>query len=190
MSIFSECRVVLFVADYAGVDPTGKVNAVGALFNVTQIDAGSGMTPPQHLVVLIEVPPKYVNDTFTLVIDLRDVATGEVVTTATPTGPQALRVSQTVRVELPVLSRGVQVPTDLRARSMSALAFPTGLPLKPGAGYRWRVEIDGQSRPQWYAEFHVLESTPMPRVGGPAQPADPELPSAPSVDEDDVEDPA
>lgn len=56
MSAFEDARVLIFIADYAGVDAGGKINAIGAAFNVTGVQPQGGLTPPQHVVVVIEVP--------------------------------------------------------------------------------------------------------------------------------------
>ena len=56
------------------------------------------------------------------------------------------------------------------------LAFPAGLPLPAGVTYRWKVEVEAQTRPEWAAVFHVLAPASGPIFGGPSAPPDPEMP--------------
>ena len=35
------------------------------------------------------------------------------------------------------------------------IAVGVGLPLDPGAYYRWTAEVDGETRPEWGLRFYV-----------------------------------
>lgn len=189
MTIFQDARVLVMIADYAGVDGSGKLNAIGAGFNLTQIDPQTGMSPPQFLVVVVDVPVRHVGSEYPVVVELRRDDTNEVVSVPGPTGPQALRIQQMARVDHPPLPQGVQRPPALSSRHQMVMSFATGIPLQAGASYRWRVEIEGQSRPQWNAVFHVLAPVPGPLFGGPSAPPDPEMPPLAQNEEDDTEPP-
>lgn len=185
-TVFDDARVLIFTADYASVDASSKLSAIGAAFNLTQVNPQGGVTPQFHVVVIIDVPPRHNGTTFPASVELRRLDSNTVVTVPGPTGPQAMRFQQMMTCEPPPLPPGVQRPDELGSRHQMVLGFPTGLQLQPGVSYRWRVEIEGQSRPQWSAVFHVLAPTPGPIFGGPAAPNDPQLPSL-GVEEDDIE---
>ena len=182
MSVFEDARVLLFVADYAGVDAAQKINAIGAAFTLTGLQPQSGLTPPQHVVVVIDVPVTYVGTDFAVAIELRRDDIDQAVTVPGPAGqPEAMRIQQIVRPERPHVPQGAQMPSGLYARIQYVLAFPTGLQLQPGVTYRWRVEIEGQTKPGWDTVFHVLAPAPGPIFGGPSAPPDPEMPSLKEV---------
>ncbi|WP_405070419.1 hypothetical protein OG558_12750 [Kribbella sp. NBC_01510] len=168
MSIFSECRAVVLLADYAVADSGGKLNILGAGFTITAVQPTTGLTAAQYVVVMVDVPPRYVGEDFPLGVELRDEATGQTVVMPGPTGnPDALRVQQLVRAEPPQIA-GVYLPTSLWSRVQLVLAFPNGLPLQPGGEYHWRVEVEAQHRQGWSAHFLVAGPPPPPVFGGPA----------------------
>lgn len=186
--IYDDAHVVVLIADFIGVDGSSKVNAIGLGSNVvgaqpvpipgTSMGASGQtvMTAPQHLIVMVEVPAKYIRQQFALSVELRDENSGEAAKVAGPDGSvQPLRLQQAVTVEQPNVP-GVYLPPDMFARVQIALAFPNGLPLTAGHYYNWRVEIDGQHRKGWRARFLVPGSPPPPVFGGPSGPADPNLP--------------
>lgn len=177
MSVFQDARVLIFLADYAGVDASGKINAIGAAFNITGLQPQGGLTPPQYVVVVIDVPTKYVGTEFPISIELRRQDLNQAVMVVGPTGQQdAMRFQQVLRVNPVQLSPDVQIPAGIYSRQQMVLAFPTGLQLPAGVEYRWRVEIEGQNRAGWDAGFHVLAPAPGPVFGGPAEPHGPEMP--------------
>jgi hypothetical protein len=177
MSVFQDARVLVFIADYAGADAAQKINAIGAAFTLTGIQPQTGLTPPQHVVVVIDVPTKYVGTDFSFAIELRRDDLNQAVTVPGPAGqPEAMRIQQIVRPEKPQVPPGAQTPSGLDARIQYVLAFPTGLQLPPGVTYRWRIEIEGQTKPGWDSVFHVLAPSPAPVFGGPSAPPDPEMP--------------
>jgi hypothetical protein len=176
MSIFLDAQAIVLVADYIGVDVAGKVNAIGAGFALSTIGP-NGHTPPQSVAVLIDVPSKYAGEEFALSLELRNETTGSTVQLPVESGQlEALRMQQVIRVERPQIL-GAYIPSSITCRSQATIAFPTGLPLQPGTTYAWRLEIDTQTRPGWFARFHVLGPPPGPVFGGPAGPA--ELPESP-----------
>lgn len=177
MSAFDDARVLVFVADYIGVDAGAKVNAIGVAFNVTTLQQ-NGFTAPQHVIALIDVPRQYVGHDFPVSIELRRDDLNQTVTLPGPSGrPEALRISQNVRPDMPIVQAGVLRPEGLYSRLQFALAFPTGLQLQAGVSYRWRVEVEGRHKPDWEAPFHVLALAPGPVFGGPSNPPDPSLPT-------------
>lgn len=175
MSIFTESHAVVFVADYASGDAAGKINALGVGFRVTGVQP-NGLTPPQTVVVLIDVPSKYIGDEFPVSVDLRRDDTGELVKMQGPTGQaEAMRIQQMVKVEAASVP-GVYIPSGLASRVQLVYAFATGLALQPGVTYRWGLEIEGQANKNWRALFHVAGPPPPPVLGGPGGSTDPTLP--------------
>lgn len=167
MSVFAECRLVVLLADYAIADAGGKLNILGAGFNISGIQP-TGLTGPQYIVVMIDVPAKSIGQEFPLGLELRDDATGKTVTVSGPTGdPDALRVQQLVKAKPPHIA-GVYLPSTLWSRVQMVMGFPNGLPLQPGGVYHWRAEVEGQHRPGWSAHFHVAGPPPPAVIGGPA----------------------
>lgn len=173
MSIFQDAHVVVLIADYIGVEATGKINALGAGFGLAGL-APTGLTAPQYVIALVDVPAKYNGQQFALALELRDETTGQPV--MLPTAPdgllQPLRLQQAVTVQL-VQAPGLYLPVDsVKARVQMPLGFGDGLPLTPGHAYAWKVEIDGQSQKGWKAYFYVPGPPPPPVFGGLAGPAD------------------
>lgn len=164
MSDLSEnARVKVLHADYASQDASNKVNLLGANWTITAIQP-TGLTPPQSVVVFVDVPPRFHGDNFAVSVTLVD-ETGDPVSAPGPTGEmQALRIAQLARADRPI-APGVNLPSDLPGRFQMILNFANGIPLAPGARYRWRVEIDGNTHPQWEADFYVVAPPPPPVIG-------------------------
>ncbi len=170
MTISDEARAVVLLADYIGVDASSKINAVGLGFSVVLIGP-NGLSAPQHVAALIDVPSRYVGEEFALSLELRGVMADTPVRVPGPTGhPDALRIQQMTRVD-PVNLPGYYVPQEMFCRVQAAIAFTNGIPLLPGRFYAWRLEIDGNHHPAWEAHFYVPGSPPPPVFGGPAGPA-------------------
>jgi hypothetical protein len=169
VSVSDSARVTVLIADYVAVDGSGKLTAVGAGFMLTGLQP-DGQTPPVHIAVLVEVPNNQVGQDFALGIGLFDDTNGQAVLVPGPNGePEALRLAQVVQAQVPAL-QGMLVPQSVPGRVQLVLAFPQGLPLEVGHSYRWAVEIDGQSKPEWSAWFHVPAPAPGPVFGGPVGP--------------------
>lgn len=170
MTLFQDARVLVFLADYAAPDGGGKLNAIGVAFNLAGVQPG-GVTAPQHLAVIVDVPKKYIGVEFPLLIELRRDDTNEVVTIAGPSGaPDSLRIQQLVKAEPIQTPPGAYIPDDVGSRVQFVMNFPAGLPLQGGVSYTWRVELEGQHRPGWDAKFHVVGPPPPPVIGGPSGP--------------------
>lgn len=79
MGIADECRAVLFIADYIGIDAGGKLNLIGAGWMVGAFDPTSGMSGPGSIAAMIDVPPKYIGDEFAVSFELRASSTDSAV---------------------------------------------------------------------------------------------------------------
>lgn len=170
MSLHDQARVTVLLADYVAVDSSGKLTAVGAAFTLTGLQP-DGHTPPVHVAVLVDVPGSHVGHDFALGVSLVDDASGQPVLVPGPNGEsEALRVAQVVQAQAPSIP-GMVVPANVPGRVQLVLGFPQGLPLEIGHSYRWSVELDGQTRPEWSAWFHVPAQAPGPVFGGPVGPA-------------------
>jgi hypothetical protein len=177
MGIFEDANVSVLLADYIGVDSSGKLNALGAGFTATGIQS-NGMTPSVYVATLIDIPSKYVGQEFAVSLKLQNDDTGQVVTLTGPTGQsEALRLQQVVKAERVAAPAGAYLPESMFCRTQMLMAFPNGLPLTPGSFFSWVVEIDGNANSAWRSSFYVLGPPPAPVFGGPAGPAD--IPSFP-----------
>ncbi len=180
MSVSESAHVVVLLADYINVDAAGKVNALGAGFLISPLQP-SGLTAPQHLAVLVDVPSRHAGQEFALSVELRDDTLDTAVQVPGPTGKmEALRVQQLVRGDRPSIP-GLYLPDTMPVRVQLTLGFVQGLPLAPGKFYSWRAEVDGQHRQAWRARFHVPGPPPPPVFGGVTGPAD--VPTIPAPDE-------
>lgn len=153
MSIGEEARACLILADYANADAAQKLNLLGGGWQVTGL-MPSGLTGPQAVIAMIEVPPKFGGTEFPVSLSLVDES-GAPVMMPTPTGGQEqLRIAQMVKAEVPNVP-GVLLQGKVWSRVQVILNFQTGLPLRPGQGYTWTMEIDGTTNPQWQVGFMV-----------------------------------
>jgi hypothetical protein len=156
-------RVNVLLADHASQDASNKVNLLGAGWFLTAVQQ-TGMTPPQAVVVFVDVPARFHGENFALSLTLVNEA-GDPVSVPGPDGTmQSLRVQQLVHADRPALP-GASLPADLSGRVQVILNFPNGVPVAPGALYRWRVEIDTNADPQWEASFYVVGPPPAPVIG-------------------------
>jgi len=169
VALLDDARVTVLLADYIAVDAAGKLTAVGAAFTLTGLQP-DGHTPPQHVAVLVDVPAGNLSQDFSLDLSLRDEESGQAVIVPGPSGEmEPLRVAQVMRAQ-PPQAPGLHLPSDLPGRVQIVIGFPQGLPLTQGRGYRWVVELDGQSRPEWSSGFYVPAPPPGPVFGGPVGP--------------------
>jgi hypothetical protein len=172
-----DARVTVLLADYISVDAAGKLTAVGAAFLLTPLQQ-DGTTPPLHLAVLVDVPSSHLGQDFAMSLSLRDADSGEPVLVPGPSGaPEPLQIAQVMRAQAPTVP-GLHLPTTLPGRVQMVLGFLQGLPLEAGRTYRFGVELDGHSRDEWSAVFHVPGSPPPPVFGGPLSPTS--IPGMPS----------
>lgn len=168
MSILSDSRVQIILADYVSTDPLGKLNVLGG--NVTIVGAQEGQTATLGLAVIVSVPEKYVGQTFALSAELFDVTDGLIVQVPAPDGTlQALRAQQAVTVPQIQLPPGLAKPEGVFQTHILSMNFLNGLPVTSGHTYEWRAQIDGQSH-DWFHRFHVLAPPPGVILGGPANP--------------------
>jgi hypothetical protein len=75
MSIVDDARAVLILADYIAVDAGGKINALGCGWTITAVQQ-TGVTAPQSLAFMIDLPGKYSGQEFSLAIELHDETAG------------------------------------------------------------------------------------------------------------------
>ncbi len=151
-------RVAVLLADFANQDPANKINLLGANWNIAAVQP-TGMTPPQAIVVFVEVPSRFHGTDFTVSIALLDEA-GNAVDVPRPEGQvEPLHVEQAFRAERPKIV-GIDAPADLPCRVQMILNFVVGVPLPPGGLYRWHVEVDDTANPQWEASFYIGQPEP------------------------------
>jgi hypothetical protein len=169
VALLDQARVTVLLADYITVDGNGKLTAVGAAFTLIGLQP-DGHTPPMHVAVIVDVPGTLVGHDFAMSVSLRDDTAGTAVLVPGADGtPEPLQVAQVMRAQAPNVP-GLQVPSSVPGRVQVVLGFPNGLPLQVGHSYRWSVELDGASKPEWSTTFHVPASAPGPVFGGPAGP--------------------
>lgn len=163
--VADDACVSLILADYAAADAINKVNVIGAAWQISGVQPETGLTPPQSLVVFIDLPPKHYNEEFALTVALLD-DTGNPVQIPGPTGePQALRISQLAKAEKPTFAQP-GIPQNVVPTHVQIVAnFPGGLPLAPGRLYSWQVDIDGDAKPAWRVSFFVAGPPPAPILG-------------------------
>lgn len=178
MGLFEDSHAFVLIADYIAVDAAGKINALGVGFAIAPTAPGTGLLAPQSVAAVIDVPREYVGQDFSLSLELHDEDAGTIVQIPGQSGQlEALRVQQVLRAERPSVP-GLYLPESMFSRVQVTLGFPTGLPLAPSRMYSWRMQIEGQHRPNWRASFYVPGPPPQPVFGGPVGPAS--LPSPPS----------
>jgi hypothetical protein len=155
---------VVLVADFAASDMLGKVNALGLGWHVTRIGPG-GVTPPQSVVALIEVPGSFGSQSMAAELSLLDAA-DELVTVPGPDGTeQAVRVAQVLQIPPLILNPGEIMPPDLTIRLQVAVNIPVGVQLAPNSMYKWRLALDSKTDPGWEARFWVVGLGPGPVFG-------------------------
>ncbi len=150
-------RIVL--ADVGLADPAGKLNLLGAGWNVTQI-LPTGGTPDSAVAVFVEVPWDLCNRELRLTLELLDQDLNPV-TVQTPDGPSTIRISQTI-----VVSSTPGAPNGSDGQAAVIVAIRGGLPLAPGSWYKWRAFIEDHNDLAGEAKFFVQRQPGMPTFGG------------------------
>lgn len=167
--VSDNAAVRLILADYAAVDPAGKLNIVGGGLTGVGINVGTpGLTLPFALVVIIAVPPQLYNEQCAVEIVLEDSAGNLAVLPAPAPGmaPQPMRVGQVITFEEPRFPPGVNTPRGfLTSRAQWVVAFNPGLPLLAGQNYVWRVRIDDETQEVWTERFVVFDRPQGPVLG-------------------------
>jgi hypothetical protein len=171
--IFDAASASVLVADYAGVDGGGKINAIGLGVQLTQLLPLTNTTGAMFVVAFIDIPRKFSGQKAVIGLELRNLTDGNsIVKVQGPTGQlEGLQVVQEIEVSQPQ-SPGLHLPDDAYARVQLSMGFPTGLPLEPLKTYAWKLNIDGQSRQSWRAIFSLVGQPPGPVFGGFSGPAD------------------
>ena len=164
-------KIYVLLAEKGAQNPhNGTLSLLNVCWAGTQLrrpmgpPVGEGAQPllsgPQVVVVLIEAELAMCNRSLTLEIELL-TEDGDVVEIPGPTGPQAVRLEQTLMVPSPS-----GVPTGFPGRASSMMELPTGLPLSPGI-YRWQVRVNGKEEDDWSAHFYVASPPQAPTFGFP-----------------------
>lgn len=147
--------LMALIADFALVDPTGKLNILGANVDILGFDAVQGSTARFTLVCTIALPAQACPADLSVEIALLDAA-GDIAELPGPAGPQKMRIGHVATIEKPVPPPGTGVSREtLRGRANVLMDFPGGLPLTAGASYRWRLQIDADESAQFFAPFAV-----------------------------------
>jgi hypothetical protein len=171
MTIEQDARVRILMADYAMNDAVGKLNLIGGNIAFLQLPDGVS-TAPLSVVVSVEVPAKYVDQSYALAVELYDVTANSVVQVPGPDGRlQAMRIQQVATVNPLQLDPSMKRPDDAYIGNHIVMGFPTGMQLPRGHTFDWRVQINTQRRQHWETRFHVLEPVAQPVFGGPAMPS-------------------
>ena len=144
MSEISEsARVSIILADFANVDGTGKLNAIGAGLSITGIDPKSGQSSPVTVVLICQVDPRFQGQEYAIELALYSSDDGLLVSPPGPAGGQPIRIAQPVRVDPPQVPPGVYLPPgSVWPGSQLIVNFQNGLPLAAGRSYEWRASID------------------------------------------------
>lgn len=158
--------VSMMMADYAVADQLGKLQMIGGGLQIIGRDHASGATAAFALVVTLEFPAEVFNEQYAFEVVLQDAAGNPVGLGDETTGDGGvLRFGQSQQVDEPTFP-GARVPRrSLPARSQVVIHFNNGLPLPAGQVLTWRVQIDGESKPDWVLTFFVAAPTTGPVIG-------------------------
>jgi hypothetical protein len=162
-------HVRLLLADYASVDPQGKLNIIGGGIIITGFNAEGGVTAPFAVVAVAAFDPRFAGESPAVEV-LLEQENGDVVTMPGPVGslgePQHLRVGASDPLSAPAAPPGMHIPpTAVRLRKQFVLYFAAGLPLAPGHAYTWRVKIDHETRDEWTETMYVPAVGSGPVIG-------------------------
>lgn len=124
-------RAVVFLADAAQIDPSGKVNALGLGWR-----SCPSPVPAFTLVIVLDIDWSETNTPHRLNIELL-TQDGQPANVTGPFGPQPIRFAATAEAGRPA---GAVHGTSVRMPF--AVNIGTGLQLEPGM-YEWRVSVEG-----------------------------------------------
>jgi hypothetical protein len=130
-------EATLLLANSAEAGPNGTVSALGIGWSITGTP-----TPPIALVLLIKVPWDQTNVKHRLTLKLVDSDGHDVMLGQTQLGgdPAPLLIDGEFEVGRPPgLPHGTPIDQAM------PITIGPGLPLIPGRGYQWRLEIDGDA---------------------------------------------
>ncbi len=174
-NVSDKARVSILLAEYAVFDPSNqKTTMLGVGLGIMQGNTLPNlpydvvnpnqlvMTPPFSVVAAVAVPAEYQGEEYALSLDLRDDS-GEVVTIEGPNGAEKMRITQLIQVEAPHIPN-VRLPRYAHSARYQVIAnFTPGLVLPSNAAYKWTVELDGNPRGDWQADFYLLNPTMLGR---------------------------
>ncbi len=171
MGIADEAHVFILIADYIGIDSAGKINALGAAFAMSGVQANN-LSAPLYVAAVVDIPGKYHGEQFGFSLELRNEDTGQAVQVPDPaTGlPGALRITQMFTVTRPSIPNA-QLSESTFARTQMTVGFPNGVPVQSGHVYGWHAQLNGKGNSCWVARFSVFGPPPPPVFGGPAGPS-------------------
>jgi hypothetical protein len=164
--IASSARVNVLLADFANNDAGKRVNLLGAGWQICPLDPQTGLTLPQSLVVIVNIPPEHYEEDFSVEIVLYDDANNAPVEIPGPTGsPIPLRIGQVAKAEKPSVPGQFLPAKAIWSQVQFIINFPGGLAVTAGRSYTWQVRIDGDDEYLWKASFYVPGPPPLPVVG-------------------------
>ncbi|HEX8508685.1 MAG TPA: hypothetical protein VF635_04220 [Propionibacteriaceae bacterium] len=153
--LYGVFRIRIFVADYATVDATNEVNALGLRFICAAVQA-KGFIAPMTVAALVDIPPGHIGEDFAFELALYDDAADQLVMGRSLTGEDAnaLRFAQHVAVERGTAqSPALQLPMTRSGPATIMARFQAGLPLAIARTYEWRVHVAMAARPYWNLAF-------------------------------------
>jgi hypothetical protein len=165
VSAVSDGAIVrILLADYVAIDGSSKkLQVVGGGITILGVNSRTGLSAPFGVLVVVEAPSSLYGAECSVDVTIEDAA-GAVALLPGEGPGEPLQLKQTIKLDAPAL----QAPDDpkdfLTARVMLALMFSVGLPLAPGAGYRVRLKIDGETRSEWTDGF-IVTSKGTPDAG-------------------------
>jgi len=164
--VHEAATVSLIMADYAVADQLGKLQMIGGGLQIIGRDHSTGATAAFAIVVSLGFPAEVFNEQYAFEVILEDVMGSPVSLGDDVTGDGGvMRFGQSQQVEEPTFP-GAGVPRrSLPARTQVVIHFNNGLPLPAGQVLRWRVRIDGETKPDWVLLFFVAPPAALPVIG-------------------------
>ncbi len=156
-------HVRIILADYAAADDKGKLNIVGGGISIIGINPQTQGTGAFSVVAIVSFAQTVIGQSPAIELQLED-AHGEIfVMPGNP--PQKLRAGVSSELKTSEIA-GLTVPGNaVRPKSQIVMQFMSGLPLKPGHTYRWRVKVDHVTRDEWTESLYVPTVAVGPTLG-------------------------